>query len=88
MSTDFRRLGPNNVESHSGFTVAWRPPGGIDYADIRGNVRIDAEVLTKPTRICLYEESVGLRQLSKERAEEILIRVIQALQFLGYQVER
>ena len=88
MSAEFRTIGPNSVASNKGFTVTWRPSGGVDYTDASGTLRIDSEVLVKPTRIVVYPKSGGLRTMDDARAEEILKDVIRAVEYLGYKVER
>jgi len=88
MSAEFRSIGPNSAASNKGFTVTWRPSGGVDYTDAGGTVRIDSEVLAKPPRILVYPKSGGLRTMDDARAEEILKDVIRAVEYLGHQVER
>lgn len=88
MSSEFRTIGPNSAESNKGFTVTWRPSGGVDYTDASGTVRIDSEVLAKPPRILVYPKSGGLKTIDDARAEEILKDVMRAVEYLGHQVER
>jgi hypothetical protein len=88
MNTEFQRAGPNSAKSEKGFTVTWRPSGGVDYADEAGTVRVDSEMLVKPSRILVYPRSGGLKTLTDERAEAVLKNVVRALEFLGHQVER
>jgi len=88
MSAEFRTIGPNCAASNNGFTVKWRPSGGVDYTDAGGTVRIDSEVLAKPPKILVYPISGGLRTMDDARAEEILKDVIRAVEYLGHQVER
>jgi hypothetical protein len=88
MSTEFQKVGPNSATSAAGFTVVWHPPGGVDYMDAHGTVRVDAEVLGNPPRILVYPRSGGLKGITDDRAEEILANLIRALEYLGHRVER
>jgi hypothetical protein len=88
MNTEFQKVGSNSAKSDKGFTVTWRPPGGVDYSDAGGTVRADSELLVKPLRILVYPRSGGLKTMTDGRAEEVLMNVISALEYLGHQVER
>jgi hypothetical protein len=88
MNTEFQEVGPNSAKSDKGFTVTWRPSGGVDYSDADGTVRVDSELLVKPLRILVYPRSGGLKTMTDGRAEEVLLNVISALEYLGHQVER
>lgn len=88
MTTEFRKIGPNAAMSSRGFMVAWRPPGGIEYSDVNGSIRIDSEVLVRPQGILVYPSSGGLKTIPHEKAEEIMMHVISALEYLGHHVER
>jgi hypothetical protein len=88
MTTEFQRVGANCATSDKGFTVTWRPSGGVDYSDEGGTVRVDSELLVKPSRILVYPRSGGLKTMTEGRAEEVLMNVISALEYLGHQVER
>jgi hypothetical protein len=88
MNPDFQKVGPNSARCGSGFTVTWRPSGGVDYSDANGTVRVDSELLVNPSRILVYPRSGGLKTMTDRRAEEILTDVIRALEYLGHQVER
>lgn len=88
MNAEFQRLGQNSARSLRGFTVVWHPPGGVDYMDAGGTVRVDAEFLLNPPRILVYPRTGGLRAIPEGRAEEIVANVTRALDFLGHQVER
>jgi hypothetical protein len=86
--TEFQKVGSNSAKSDEGFTVTWRPAGGVDYSDAGGTVRVDSELLVKPLRILVYPRSGGLKTMTDSRAEEVLVNVISALEYLGHQVER
>lgn len=88
MSPEFQKAGPNTAKSGNGFTVTWRPSGGVDYSDADGTVRVDSELLVKPSRVLVYPRSGGLKTMNDDRAEGILNDVIRALEYLGHQVER
>jgi hypothetical protein len=88
MNTEFQKVGFNSAKSDKGFTVTWRPSGGVDYSDAGGTVRVDSELLVKPSRILVYPRSGGLKTMTDGRAEEVLMNVICALEYLGHQVER
>jgi hypothetical protein len=88
MSAGFTKISSNVATSVEGFTVRWRPAGGIDYSDDHGTIRIDSELLIHPTRIFVYAGSGGLRKMPNNRAEDILANIIKALEFLGHRVER
>jgi hypothetical protein len=88
MNKEFEKIGSNSAKSDSGFTVTWRPSGGVDYSDQASTVRVDSELLVKPSRILVYPGSGGLKAMTEDRAEEVLTNVIRALEFLGHQVER
>jgi hypothetical protein len=85
---EFQKVVPNSAKSDKGFTVTWRPSGGVDYSDANGTVRVDSELLLNPSRILVYPRSGGLKTMTDYRAEEVLSNVIRALEFLGHQVER
>jgi hypothetical protein len=85
---EFQKVVSNSAKSDKGFTVTWRPSGGVDYSDADGTVRVDSELLVKPSRILVYPRSGGLKTMTEGRAEEVLTNVIRALEFLGHQVER
>jgi hypothetical protein len=85
---EFQKVVSNSAKSDKGFTVTWRPSGGVDYSDANGTVRMDSELLLKPSRILVYPRSGGLKTMTDHRAEEVLSNVIRALEFLGHQVER
>jgi hypothetical protein len=85
---EFQTVGSNSAKSAKGFTVTWLPAGGVDYSDAGGTVRVDSELLVKPLRILVYPRSWGLKTMTDSRAEEILVNVISALEYLGHQVER
>jgi hypothetical protein len=53
-----------------------------------GTVRVDSELLVKPLRILVYLRSGGVKTMADGRAEEVLMNVISALDYLGHQVER
>jgi hypothetical protein len=88
MNSEFQKVGPNSAKSDKGFTVTWRPAGGVDYSDENGTVRVDSELLVKPSRVLVYPRSGGLKTMTDGRADEILMDVISALEYLGHQVER
>jgi hypothetical protein len=88
MDPEFQKVGPNSAKSDKGFTVTWRPSGGVDYSDANGTIRVDSELLVKPSRILVYPRSVGLESMTDGRAEEVLRDVMRALEYLGHQVER
>ena len=88
MNSEFQKIGPNIARSGKGFTVTWRPSGGVDYADAKGTVRVDSELLVKPSRVLVYPRSGGLKAMTDDRAEEVLMDVIRALEYLGHEVER
>jgi hypothetical protein len=88
MNEEFKKIGSNGAKSDRGFTVTWRPAGGVDYSGQAGTVRVDSELLVKPLRILVYPRSGGLKAMTEDRAEEVLTNVIRALEFLGHQVER
>lgn len=88
MTTEFQKISSDSAKSDKGFTVTWWPSGGVDYSDDRGTVRVDSELLVKPLRILVYPRSGGLKTLTDGRAEEVLMNVISALEYLGHQVER
>jgi hypothetical protein len=88
MNTEFQKVGANSAKSDTGFTVTWRPSGGVDYSDSNGTIRVDSELLLKPSRILVYERSAGLNAMTDVRAEQVLKNIISALEFLGHQVER
>ena len=88
MSPEFHKVGPNSAKSDQGFTVTWRPSGGVDYSDPNGTVRVDSELLLNPTRVLVYPRSGGLKAMTDTRAEEVLRDVMRALEYLGHQVER
>jgi hypothetical protein len=88
MTTEFQKVGSNCAKSQKGFTVTWRPSDGVDYSDEGGTVRVDSELLVKPSRILVYPRSGGLKAMTDGRAEEVLMNVISALEYLGHQVER
>jgi hypothetical protein len=88
MDEKFQKIGPNNIKSETGFTVTWRSPGSVDYTDGSNKLRVDAEVLVEPARILLYKESVDLQAMTSSHANEIITNIAQALEFLGYRVER
>ena len=88
MTSEFTRVGTNNIQSLEGFTVTWRPTGGLDYTDEQGAIFVESELLLKPLRVLIYPRSGGLRALPEVRAEEIVERIVRALEYLGYQVER
>jgi hypothetical protein len=83
MNTEFQKVGSNKAKSDKGFTLTWRPPGGVDYSDAGGTVRVDSELLVKPLRILVYPRSGGLKTMTDGRAEEVLRNVISALEYLG-----
>jgi hypothetical protein len=85
---EFQKVVSNSAKSDKGFTVTWRPSGGVDYSDANGRVRMDSELLLKPSRILVYPRSGGLKTMTDHRGEEVLSNVIRALEFLGHQVER
>jgi hypothetical protein len=87
MNSEFQKVGPNSAKSERGFTVTWRPSGGVDYSDPNGTIRVDSELLLKPSRILVYAQSGGLKTMTDVRAEQVLMNVISALEFLGHQVE-
>jgi hypothetical protein len=87
MNEEFRNTAPNTVESKCGFTVQWIPVGGILYRDSRGEWRIDSEILVKPPRILVYEQSRGLQSLDSNRRDELLSNVRRALEHMGHSVE-
>jgi hypothetical protein len=86
--TKFQKVGSNSTKSDKGFAVTWRPAGGVDYSDAGGTVGVDSELLVKPLRILVYPRSGGLKTMTDSRAEEVLVNVISALEYLGHQVER
>ena len=88
MHPEFQNVGPNSAKSVKGFTVTWRPAGGVDYSDARGTIRVDSELLVKPSRILLYPRSAGLKSLTDNQADEILADIIRGLEYLGHQVEK
>ncbi len=88
MNSEFQKVGPNSAKSDKGFTVTWRPAGGVDYSDANGTVRVDSELLVKPSRVLVYPRSGALKTMADDRAEEVLMGVIKALEYLGHQVER
>jgi len=88
MNPEFKKVGVNSANSDKGFTVTWRPSGGVDYSDANGTVRVDSELLVKPSRILVYPRSGGLKTMTDGRAEDVIRDVIRALEFLGHQVER
>ena len=89
MSGEFQKLTPNSASSTKGFTVIFRPPGGVDYSDAHGTVHVDSELLVKPSLgILLYPRSRDLKELSDSRAEEVLAAITRALEFLGNRVQR
>ena len=51
-------------------------------------MRVDAELLVNPFRILIYPRSGGLQAVSDDRAEEIIANIIDALEYLGHQVEK
>ncbi len=83
----FQKVGPNSAKSDEGFIVTWLPSGGVDYSDASGTVRVDSELLLKPSRILLYPRSGSLKTMNDHRAGEVLSSVIRGLEFLGHQVE-
>lgn len=88
MTTEFQSLSPNSARSVKDFTVAWRPAGGVDYSDANGTVRVDSELLVKPTLgILLYPQSGDLRGMTKTRGDEIVTNIRRALEYLGHRVE-
>jgi hypothetical protein len=60
----------------------------VDYSDEGGTVRVDSELLVKPLRILVYPHSGSLKTMTEGRAEEVLMKVTSALEYLGHQVER
>jgi hypothetical protein len=88
MKPRFQKAAPNSAKSDEGFTVTWRPSGGVDYSDANGTVRVDSELLVKPSRVLVYPRSGDLKTMTDGRAEEILGNVIKALEYLGHRVER
>jgi hypothetical protein len=88
MNEEFKKIGSNSAKSDRGFTVTWLPSGGVDYSDRASTVRVDSELLVKPSRILVYPRSGGLKAMTENRAEEVLTNFISALDFLGHLVER
>jgi hypothetical protein len=88
MNREFQKVGPNSAKSEKGYTVTWQPSGGVEYSDANGTVRVDSEVLVKPSRILVYPRSGGLKTMTDDRAEEVLMEIIRALEYLDHQVER
>ena len=78
INTEFKEIGPNSAKSDKGFTVTWRPSGGVDHSDADGTVRVDSELLVKPLRILVYPRSDGLKTMTDCRAEEVLMNAIRA----------
>jgi hypothetical protein len=88
VSEEFQSTTPNTATSTSGFSVQWIPHGGVLYQDAAGQVRIDSELLVKPSLgILLYPGSGGLRNMSKSQSEMVLSNVKKALEYLGHRVE-
>lgn len=92
MSQEFQRSGPNSVTSTEGFSVDVIPAGGVIYRGPDGVISIDSELLVKPTfGMVIYEGSHANRGLENKDSIEIKAifdRIAEALQFLGYRVER
>ena len=57
MNPEFQKVGPNSAKSDKGFTATWRPSGGVDYSDANDTVRVDSELMIKPSRILVYLRS-------------------------------
>jgi hypothetical protein len=87
MSAEFQKIGPNSARSADGFTVFWRPAGGIDFIYAGGTVRVDSEVLVNPARILIYPQSRDLRAMPGDVAELIVHNISKALEFLGHEYE-
>lgn len=87
MAEQFRTTAPNTAESTLGFVVQWIPHGGIIYRDASGEVRIDSELLVKPSGILVHEKSRTLRGLDSARREKPLSNVKRALEYMGHRVE-
>jgi len=92
MSEEFKKSGENSAVSSDGFSIALKGTGGLVYSDEAGEVTIDTEWLFKPTfGILLYEGSHRRKGLDKKDPAQLLVmyeRVVRALQFLGYRVEK
>ncbi len=75
------------MTSTKGFTVTFHPRGGVDYTDASGTIRVDTELHVKPLKLRLYRESSSLRKMASARADEILVNIKRALEYLGHPVE-
>jgi hypothetical protein len=87
VDVEFSKVGPNKAASTNGFTVAFHPAAGLDYADCEDTIRVDTEVYVNPLRIAIYRESRSLRSLEAARVTVILANVVRAMKFLGHPTE-
>jgi hypothetical protein len=89
MTMEFKMLSPNSAASAKGFKVVLHPAGGMDYSDASGSVRVDSELLVKPSLgIVLYQKSRDLKGMTSSRADEIITNITRALEYLGNRVEK
>ena len=88
VNSEFQKLGPNSAKSAKGFTVIFRPTGGVEYSDASGTIHVDSELLVKPSLgILLYPQSKGFRGVTGSRVEEVLANIAGALEYLANRVE-
>jgi hypothetical protein len=90
MNSEFEKLSANAARSSRGFTVVWRPPGGVDYTDASGTIRVDAEMLVRPppAHLHIFPRSASLRAMSENRAQEVIDNIVRALEAIGHTVEK
>lgn len=87
LTSELRKSAPNVVVSKRGFTVYVNFRGGIRYVDERGSFRVDSELLVGPVNAAVYRDSGDLIHLQRDRANEIVRNIVDALMFLGYNVD-
>ena len=88
VSTEFVKPAPDLVRSAKGFTVAFHPPGGVDYSDdVCGKIHVGTELYHDPVRHVIFRNSRDLKAMPRSRATEILDNVKRAMEFLGRPAE-
>lgn len=84
---------PNVIESDEGFSVEVLGQTGIKYTEGPKEIIIDSEVLTGPSGICVYKDTIESWSdpengvIGEEKKYKILNNIQRAFKYKGFEIE-
>jgi hypothetical protein len=92
--SEFEKIRANTIVSDSGFSVEVLGRTGIEYWERERSLRIDSEVLSTPTGIALYRNSIRAwrsphenEELDDANRQRIINNVVRAFASQGQRVQ-